>query len=198
MKIITGTGQRSPEWFQARLGSVGGSTIKDVLAKGNGRSRKNLLYQLAGEIITGESHTITATPAMERGIELEIEARDTFEFMTGLEVSDVDLIQGDLSHTHISPDGLIESSSACLEIKCRMAKAHVAYLDTQELLLNDKRQVQYCMYITGYEFGYFFAYHPLMKPFFKKVMPDLDMQAQIKIEIKMFSADLDALVDKIK
>ena len=41
--------QGSDEWFAERIGSIGGSSIASVVAKGEGKMRKSLMYRLAGE-----------------------------------------------------------------------------------------------------------------------------------------------------
>ena len=53
-EIIRGIEQGSIEWHSLRLGSVGGSSLNAVLAKGQGKMRQALLYQLAAEILSGE------------------------------------------------------------------------------------------------------------------------------------------------
>ena len=92
MKIID-CEQGSQEWFDARLGSIGGSSIASVVAKGQGKMRKNLLYRLAGEILSGEKYESYTNDNMQRGIELEDKARREYEFATGKEVKQVGLIK---------------------------------------------------------------------------------------------------------
>ena len=46
--------QGCDQWFDARMGMITASKFKDVMAKGQGKTRKSYMYQLAGEMITGE------------------------------------------------------------------------------------------------------------------------------------------------
>ena len=92
MKIID-CEQGSPKWFEARLGSIGGSSIASVVAKGQGKMRKNLLYRLAGEILSGQKYESYQNDHMLRGIEQEVDARAEYEFITGNEVKQVGLIK---------------------------------------------------------------------------------------------------------
>ena len=45
--------QGSDGWFAARIGSIGGSSIQSAVAKGEGKTRKSLMYRLIGEILSG-------------------------------------------------------------------------------------------------------------------------------------------------
>ena len=92
MEILT-CEQGSDEWFAARIGSIGGSSIASCVAKGEGKTRKNLLYRLAGEILSNEKYDSYSNAHMERGIEQEPEARNMYEFIAGKEVTQVGLIK---------------------------------------------------------------------------------------------------------
>ena len=85
--------QLSDEWMKHRIGSIGGSSISSVMAGGQGKTRKKLLYQLAGEILSGEKYEGYSNHHMERGIIQEADARTLYEFMTGNEVEQVGLIK---------------------------------------------------------------------------------------------------------
>ena len=106
MEIIRDCEQLSDRWFSLRIGSVGGSSIKDLMAKGQGKSRKKLKYQLAEEILTGIKHKGYVSKAMEEGTRREPESRKDFCLYTALDVEEVALIKGRLPGTHCSPDGL--------------------------------------------------------------------------------------------
>ena len=89
--IVFDCEQGSTEWFEARLGSIGGSSISSVVAGGQGKMRKSLMYRLAGEILSGEKYESYSNSHMERGLEQESDARDYYEFITGNEVTQVGL-----------------------------------------------------------------------------------------------------------
>jgi hypothetical protein len=54
VKIIN-CDQQSEEWFNARLAIPTASRFKDMMAGGQGKTRRSYMLQLAGEAITGES-----------------------------------------------------------------------------------------------------------------------------------------------
>lgn len=96
MRVYDDIKQLSDEWNALRLGSVGGSSIASVVAKarvkGSGM-RVNLLYQLAGEILSGVKHESYSNKNMDRGIELEDEAREAYEMATQKKVIQVGLVK---------------------------------------------------------------------------------------------------------
>jgi len=85
--------QLSDEWFKARIGSIGGSSIASAVAKGQGKTRKTLMYRLAGEILSGVKYEGYQNADMQRGIEQEPDARSMYEFITGNEVKEVGLVK---------------------------------------------------------------------------------------------------------
>jgi hypothetical protein len=85
--------QGSDEWFIARLGSIGGSSIASVVAGGQGKMRKQLMYRLIGEILSGVKYEGYQNADMQRGLEQEPDARNMYEFDTGNEVKEVGLVK---------------------------------------------------------------------------------------------------------
>jgi len=197
MQIIKDINQLSDEWFSMRCGSIGGSSIQAVMTGGKGKTRKSLMYQLASEIITGEKYQFNSTQAMDEGVRREAESRDTFCFITGLDVEEVGLIKGDIEGTHCSPDGLT-SDGAGLELKNPMAHTQVKYIDEDRVPLEYVKQVQFSMWITGYDFWWFFSYYPKLKPFLLRVGRDEKLIKQIETETIKFLDELNVLVKKMK
>lgn len=108
--IILDYEQGSDEWYAARVGIPSASVIdKIITTKGEvSRSGEKLMYQLAGERIIGRKEESYTNAAMERGIELEAEARALFSLTTGLDVDEVGLCYMDERKAFsCSPDGLI-------------------------------------------------------------------------------------------
>ena len=93
MNEIIDVEQGSSLWFEARAGLPTASEFSTVLAKGKdggaSLTRAKYLRQLAGEILTGEpAPEGYSNGFMERGKELEDDARALFSFMR-----DVDPVQ---------------------------------------------------------------------------------------------------------
>ena len=157
--------QRSPEWFQARLGIPTASSF-DRLITSTGKpsaSADNYINQLVAERVTGVAVEVKVTDAMQRGIDLESQARSLFEFITDLVVTEAPLCLHDILDAGASPDAFI-GDDALLEIKCPSAHTHVEYLRDGCLPSKYIAQVQGQLWITGKAKAHFLSYHPGFKP----------------------------------
>jgi hypothetical protein len=195
LDVIQGT----ETWFELRNGLLTASRFSDlVTSKGErSKSREGLLYQLAGERVTGRKEETYQSAAMSRGIEMEAKSRQAFELITGLEVQQVGLILTDDRKCGCSPDGLVGDDSG-FETKCPMIKTHVKYLLDNKLPAEYYQQVHGSMYVTGRPFWWFMSYYPGMKPLILRVEKDGEWCKKFSDEIDMFSHDLEELIKKIR
>ena len=118
--------QGSEEWYQLRLGVPTASNFRIMMATGKddeeSKTRSRLMRVLAGEILTGtpaEGKIVTA--AMERGKEMEADARAYYERTRFADVRQVGFIRRRLPSGNwvgCSPDGLIGEKKA-VEFKTR-------------------------------------------------------------------------------
>lgn len=138
--------QGTPEWLAARAGSLGASSIADALARtktGWGASRANLQARLVTERITGRPTESFSTPAMQRGIELEPQARAMYSFHSGHAVTEIGIVlHPTIKHSHCSPDGLI-GDDGMVEIKCCGAARHIEMLTDSP---PEDRYVKQCLW----------------------------------------------------
>lgn len=120
------TDQRTPAWFAMRAGKFTGSRFADLMAvtkSGPSTSRANLIATLAVERITGACVETYSNGAMQRGTELEPEARSAYETHCGDLVDEVAFVQHPtLPFVGVSPDGLV-GADGLVEIKCPSAMA---------------------------------------------------------------------------
>ena len=126
--------QRSPEWHLLRAGRVNGSTAKDVLAriaKGEAAARRDLRVQLALETVLGTSceDSTYINADMQRGIDLEAEARAAYEMQTGHIVRECGYLSSTTSHIGLSPDGVIGDFEGLVEIKVPRSATHWGYIE---------------------------------------------------------------------
>lgn len=198
--------QRSPEWFKERLGCVTGSVVAEVMAKATGKkseasSRKNLRAKLALELMTGQSRESYSSWDMQRGEQLEPEARMAYELKTGFLVETT----GFLKHKMIerfgaSPDGLI-GADGILEIKCPNAATHMEYCLSGVLPNEYRRQVQAELACSGRQWADFVSYHPDMpdnlKLFQVRVKRDEVAIAEIEAEVIKFNSEVDDMIERL-
>ena len=150
--------QGSPEWDKVRLGLVTASHFSDVLNKKT--SRRTYMYRLLGERLSGVPYEAYSNKVMERGIEVEAEARTYYEALYG-PVEQVGFVQRN-EDVGCSPDGLIGNDGG-LEIKCPFPATHARYIIENQLPSNYKPQVQGSMWVTGRQWWDFVSFDPRVK-----------------------------------
>jgi hypothetical protein len=191
--------QGSPEWFEARLGSIGGSTISSVVAGGQGKMRKNLMYRLAGEILSGQSYEGYKNYHMDRGIEQEADARNMYELMTENELHQVGLIRHS-PHKHFSPDALC-GDWGLVEIKSVIPSVHVETIWSGKVPAAYRKQCQWGLFITESDWCDFVSYSPLVtqRPMWvKRVKKDEELIDTLDIAADKFIAEMLEIVEKIR
>jgi putative phage-type endonuclease len=157
--------QGTPEWFAARVGIPSASNFDKIFTSKGAKSAQSKAFMntLLAEFITGEKASVKQTEWMERGIELEADARTAYEFITDESVEETGIVYADeLRLVSCSPDGLMQTKG--LEIKCPSPGVHIGYLIDQKLPTTYVQQVQGSMYVTGLLQWDFMSYHPDMKP----------------------------------
>ena len=196
--IIINCEQGSPEWYEARIGLPTASNFdKLITSKGEpSKQSQAYLYQLAGERIAGAKIETYQSAAMQRGIELEAEARSLFEMLKDTEVHQVGLCLDDSRLYGCSPDGLLESEG--LEIKCPLIHTHVAYLLDGKLPADYRRQVQGSLLVTGLERWNFMSYYPGLPPLLVRVERDETFIGKLRSILKSFTLELDEITEKLR
>ena len=190
--------QGSPEWFDARLGSIGGSSIAAVMAKGQGKMRKTLMYRLAGEILSGQSYEGYTNFHMERGLEQEDMARREYQMIKRTKVEQLGLIRKS-KHKHYSPDGVVGHD--IIEIKCVIPSVHVETIISDKVPAQYRKQCQWGIDICDSDWCDFTSYSPLIadKPIWiKRVGRDDKLIKELNEGADKFIDELLAIVEKIR
>lgn len=202
MIIIDCLEQGGEQWLVERAGKVTASCFHKILtatgAKTTGETRQKYLYQLAGERISGQPEETFKNEWMQRGNDLEPEARERFETDSGLFVAQVGMIYlDDRKVISASPDGLVGDESG-LELKCPKLSTHIGYLDSKRLPPAYKQQVQGCMWIANRQRWDFMSYHPLVHPFNITVERDDKYISTLRDAVEEFNAEVEALVERVR
>ena len=193
IEIIEHIEQGSEEWHRYRIGSIGGSRISRVAAKGEGKMRKQLLYDTVGEIISGEIKDSYTNKYMQDGTENEDEARQYYSLITGNEVHQVALIR-DQPHKHVSPDGLI-GDGGMVEIKNVIPSVFVEYRLTGAIPIAYRRQMQWGLKRSGRAWCDYVVY---CKAFVGKADPMVVVRIErMEKEIAELEAEADAFIEEM-
>lgn len=167
MRILT-TEQRTPEWFQARVGMFTASRASDMMAtikNGEAAARRNLRVQLVLETLTGVSQENGyQSPDMAYGTEREPDAFAAYESATGLLASPVGFLAHDTLKAGCSPDGVVNGFEGVLEIKCRRSANHLAFLRSKTIPQDAMWQVVHALWITGAEWADYVSFDDRFVP----------------------------------
>lgn len=187
--------QGSPEWHEARLGIPTASRFADVLAQGKKLVRGKYMRELAGEIITGTMAEGYSNAAMERGKDMESQARAEYEFMYDVDIAAVGFARN--GRAGASPDGLLPNGWP-VEFKSKLPHLLIECIERGELPTEHKAQVQGAMWITETDHAAFAAYWPGLPLFAVTVARDDEYIATLASEIIRFNDELDTLVARVK
>ena len=130
-----------------RIGSIGGSSIGKAVAKGEGKVRKQLLYDMTGEILSGEKKEAFRTIHMEEGLKYEDEARSLYAFRMDVEVEQVAMYK-DGPYKHTSPDGIV-GADGMIEIKTVIPSVYVESKLTGKIPTAYRKQMMWGLKRSG-------------------------------------------------
>lgn len=156
--------QRDDAWYSMRCGRFTASRFAKLMAmtkSGPSASRKNLIAEIVAERITGKCVQGFTNAAMQRGIEMEDEARTAYQMLTGEFVEEIDfIVHPDLDFVGASPDGLI-GSDGMVELKCpdSMGK-HLDAIQNNAHAQEYKWQIQGQLWVAGREWNDAVSYDP--------------------------------------
>jgi hypothetical protein len=154
--------QRSPEWFQARLGRLTGSRAADVLAtikSGEAAARRDLRTQLVVERLTQTlQEDGFISPAMQRGTDLEPAAFAAYQALTGNFAHRT----GFLAHNDLaigcSLDGHVGDFDGICEFKCPKSATHLRYLRDGKVPADYLPQITHNLWVSGAQWCDFLSF----------------------------------------
>lgn len=183
--------QGTPEWFEARRGIPTASRFSDVLAKGQGITRRKYLLTLAGEAITGDVAESYTNAHMERGHAMEADARNLYSLMKDVEPELVGFMRR--GRAGASPDSLV-GADGMVEIKSKLPHILLDVLDKGKLPSEHVAQVQGQMMVSGRQWCDFVAYWPKLPLFCIRVERDEKYIETLNQAIADFVGELDEII----
>ena len=176
--------QKSEEWHQVRKGKM---TASHAQAIGNvSKGLESYCWEICSKFFEKEEDEKYTNPDMDRGNELEAEARNIYEMEKNVEVEEVGFIELN-DYVGCSPDGLVGDDGG-VEFKCH--KNQIFF----ELLLGKREieskyiwQIQMNLLITGREWWDFVAYNPNYSKdiFIKRIYPDNEKFSKLEYGFKI-------------
>ena len=198
--------QGSPEWVAIRLGKATGSRISDVLAQGKSgapsASRANYRAQLVAERLTNVLVEGFTSEAMERGKEVEADARRAYTFRTGNKVLEACFaLHPTIDMSGASPDGLI-GDDGVVEFKCPNTATHIDTLRGGIIPKTYRDQILWEMACTGRKWCDFVSFDPRlpesMALHIRRVELDAERLAEVEAEVRKFLDEVDEAVADLR
>lgn len=191
--------QGNPDWHACRAGIPTASEFATVMASGRGggesKTRRKYMLTLIGQRLTGKVEEGYTNGHMERGKEMEAEARDLYSMVADIEPQRVGFMRrGDAG---ASPDSLV-GNDGLLEIKTKLPHLQLECILADQLPSEHKAQCQGQLWISGRQWVDFVSYWPGLRLFKKRVHRDEAYIAQIKVAVDEFNSELLELLEKVK
>lgn len=170
--------QRTPEWIEIKRGKMSASNAETIIA--NGKGLETYIYNLMAEYYSSAEKESYINADMQRGIDLEPEARLEFEFYTGLDVQEIGFVEYN-DFIGVSPDGLV-GDDGLIEIKCPNDSIYFKLLLSNNIKPEYIAQMQMQMYVTDRQYCYFVSYNPNFEKslYIKKINRDEEMIEKLK------------------
>lgn len=193
--IVLDVVQGSAEWELARVGIPTASNFDRILTPARlqySKSAEKYRNQILAEWLLGHPIDFGDSQFMERGKEMESQARAWYEFEQDVKVEQVGLVLRDDRMVGGSPDGLVQEDGG-LEIKCPSIHVHIGYLLTPEQLAADHgHQAQGGMYLTGRRWWDLVSFSPVLPSVVHRVERDERYIAALAPALDRFIAELNA------
>lgn len=184
--------QGTDEWLALRAGRITasecGNLVTPLFKIRTGEMVQTYLAKKLAEKWIGRplpEDDFNSVPT-EFGSILEQFARPYFEMITGTPVSTCGFITTDDDLCGCSPDGIVNGNEG-VEIKCPGHKKHTKNLLGGELPEDHIIQVQFSLFVTGWDVWHFMSYRHDMPPLVLKVERDEKAQSAIAQAVSEFS-----------
>lgn len=184
--------QNSPEWACLRAGIPTASQFKRIMTPGGKKSTSDegYMYELLAERMLGRPLDEYFTRSMQRGSELEPEARKFYQLQRECDTVKVGFVTNDDGTVGASPDSFV-NENGLLEIKCPDEGTHVSYLFTKAVEKTYYPQVQGQLWICEREWLDILSYHPELPPALIRVERDDRYIAELSKMVMEFSRMLE-------
>lgn len=183
--------QGTPEWYACRLGIPTASEFSTVLAQGRGggesKTRRTYMLKLLGERLTGEPAYSYSNDHMERGKEMEDEARQMYAFLTDLDPQRIGFIRA--ATAGASPDSVV-GDDGLLEIKTKLAHLQLDVLLGGTMPSEHVAQIQGQLWVSDRKWVDFVSYWPKLPLFRLRVYRDEAYIKRLADAVDVFNAEL--------
>jgi hypothetical protein len=199
MPIFHDVAQYSEEHNRLRLGIPTSSNFQKIITPQGKPSKQWREYAcvLIAERILHQKLEFYNSPAMERGLIVEAEAADWYEFDQDVTVQRVGFITDDEHRMGCSPDRLV-GDDGLLEIKAPLPHTQVEYWLSGEVGERFRPQLQGQLYISQRSWVAILCWHDVLPKVVVRVEPDEKFIAALDRELQIFNYFIERVMEKIR
>jgi hypothetical protein len=199
MPIFHDVAQYSEEYDRLKIGIPTSSNFHKIITPQGKPSKQWREYAcvLIAERILQQRIELYNSPAMERGLIVETEAADWYEFDQDLTVQRIGFITDDEHTTGCSPDRLV-GDGGLLEIKAPLPQTQVAYWISGELNERFRPQLQGQLYISQRSWVDILCWHDVLPKLVMRVEPDEKFIKALDHELRIFNYFIEGVMEKIR
>ena len=199
MPIFHDVAQYSEAYDRLKLGIPTSSRFHKIITPQGKPSRQWREYAcvLIAERILQRKLEFHNSPIMERGLIVEAEAADWYEFDRDVTVQKVGFITDDDHTTGCSPDRLV-GADGLLEIKAPLPHTQVEYRISGRVNERFWPQLQGQLYITQRSWVDILCWHDVLPKLIMRVEPDEAFIKALDHELQIFNYFVEGVVEKIR
>jgi len=191
--------QGTDEWHAIRAGKWTASAGSRIMGGLETQGLKDLVKDLAWGRVFGKTDRGYTGASMQRGTELEPEARDHFAFVHSVEIEQVGFVDhGRIRNFGFSPDGLYDKRTRGLEIKCLEHKGWIDFHNSREVPSEYRWQCKISCFVGQLDCLDFVVYHPLAGGLGVTVEITDSEKDQIEGRIALLEPRVQALVNRLQ
>lgn len=196
MKIHNELKQGTPEWLAVRQLKLTASKAQAIANQGAGL--KTLVEELVAEYFSKAEKEQISNEHIERGNELEPQARALYEIEKDVFVYEVGFIEYN-DYSGVSPDGMV-NYDGLLEIKCPADKKYIQQLVSKKVPSEYMWQMQMQMLVSERKWCDYMIYNPNFKKDYMiiRVNPDEKMQDKLINGIELGAKMIKEYLTKLK
>lgn len=169
--------QNTEEWHRQRAGIPTASAAKRLITPKTMKLSDQAdayMYELLAQRIVSTPYVPFQSFWMERGHQEEQNAVSLYEYSRDVETEPCGFLLNEQRTAGASPDRKVVGKKAGLEIKAPKDGLHLQYLCRDgEIWKDHKPQVQFQLWISGWDYMDMYSFHPEMPPALILTEPDL-------------------------
>jgi hypothetical protein len=197
--IFHDVAQYSEEHDRLRLGIPTSSNFHKIITPQGKPSKQWRGYAcvLIAERLLYRKLEFYNSPAMERGLIVEAEAADWYEFDQDVTVESVGFITDDRHCMGCSPDRLV-GDDGLLEIKAPLPHTQVEYWLSGEVSERFRPQLQGQLYVSQRSWVDILCWHDVLPKLVVRVEPEEKFIAALDRELRIFNYFIERVMEKIR